>query len=233
MDHNPSSVNPAAAQNPDDPQHKLIHVSFNQDSRCFAACTTGGFRIYRCDRFREMLRRDVVNRRLGAVELWRCCSGPTSSAPHPRRLRGEPAPFANQGGGMGRPSEALRLVAVLPLPRARRPPPPRLPGGRPGVQCPRLQLPRYEAATPVRDGAEPAGPVRPDAAPPEGTGLPRHARGAGAGGALRGGGKHHPAHRRARVGRRVPRAVAGRPATGPRPSGCSTPPRATCSEKPM
>ncbi|RYQ90363.1 hypothetical protein Ahy_B09g096484 isoform B [Arachis hypogaea] len=36
----------------------LLHLSFNQDSGCFAAGTDRGFRIYNCDPFREIFRRD-------------------------------------------------------------------------------------------------------------------------------------------------------------------------------
>ncbi|KAK3407391.1 hypothetical protein EUGRSUZ_K03455 [Eucalyptus grandis] len=37
---------------------KLLHVSFNQDHTCFAAGTGHGFRIYNCELFREIFRRD-------------------------------------------------------------------------------------------------------------------------------------------------------------------------------
>ena len=36
----------------------LLHLSFNQDSGCFAAATDRGFRIYNCDPFREIFRHD-------------------------------------------------------------------------------------------------------------------------------------------------------------------------------
>ncbi|KAK7258892.1 hypothetical protein RIF29_24481 [Crotalaria pallida] len=36
----------------------LLHLSFNQDSGCFSAATDQGFRIYNCDPFREIFRRD-------------------------------------------------------------------------------------------------------------------------------------------------------------------------------
>ncbi|KAL2507685.1 Autophagy-related protein 18a [Forsythia ovata] len=52
----------------------LLHVSFNQDYGCFAAGTDRGFRIYNCDPFREIFRRDFDgNGGIGAVEmLFRC-----------------------------------------------------------------------------------------------------------------------------------------------------------------
>ncbi|XP_073049810.1 autophagy-related protein 18a-like [Primulina eburnea] len=53
---------------------KLLHMSFNQDYGCFATGTDGGFRIYNCDPFREIFRRDFdCNSGIGAVEmLFRC-----------------------------------------------------------------------------------------------------------------------------------------------------------------
>ncbi|CAA3016769.1 autophagy-related 18a-like [Olea europaea subsp. europaea] len=52
----------------------LLHVSFNQDYGCFAAGIDRGFRIYNCDPFREIFRRDFDgNGGIGAVEmLFRC-----------------------------------------------------------------------------------------------------------------------------------------------------------------
>ncbi|ESW16936.1 hypothetical protein PHAVU_007G196400 [Phaseolus vulgaris] len=47
-----------AAQTPDSQAATLLHISFNQDSGCFAAATDRGFRIYNCDPFREIFRRD-------------------------------------------------------------------------------------------------------------------------------------------------------------------------------
>lgn len=47
-----------AAQTPDSHAATLLHLSFNQDSGCFAAATDRGFRIYNCDPFREIFRRD-------------------------------------------------------------------------------------------------------------------------------------------------------------------------------
>ncbi|KAK7392022.1 hypothetical protein VNO78_20448 [Psophocarpus tetragonolobus] len=45
-------------QSPDSHSSTLLHLSFNQDSGCFAAATDRGFRIYNCDPFREIFRRD-------------------------------------------------------------------------------------------------------------------------------------------------------------------------------
>ncbi|CAH1419507.1 unnamed protein product [Lactuca virosa] len=39
----------------------LLHVSFNQDDGCFASGINHGFRIYNCDPFREIFRRDFEN----------------------------------------------------------------------------------------------------------------------------------------------------------------------------
>lgn len=52
----------------------LFHVSFNQDHGCFASGIDHGFRIYNCDPFREIFRRDFENGGgIGIVEmLFRC-----------------------------------------------------------------------------------------------------------------------------------------------------------------
>ncbi|XP_021820005.1 autophagy-related protein 18a [Prunus avium] len=72
---NPFSVpqelpTPPASRSPP----SLFHLSFNQDHACFAAGTDHGFRIYNCDPFRELFRRDFDNGGgIGVVEmLFRC-----------------------------------------------------------------------------------------------------------------------------------------------------------------
>ncbi|GMN43894.1 hypothetical protein TIFTF001_013074 [Ficus carica] len=53
----------------------LLHLSFNQDHGCFAVGTDSGFRIYNCDPFREIFRRDFGAARggIGLVQmLFRC-----------------------------------------------------------------------------------------------------------------------------------------------------------------
>eukprot|EP00268_Persea_americana_P067350 TRINITY_DN925_c0_g1_i2.p1 TRINITY_DN925_c0_g1~~TRINITY_DN925_c0_g1_i2.p1 ORF type:complete len:425 (-),score=66.02 TRINITY_DN925_c0_g1_i2:414-1688(-) len=52
----------------------LLHLSFNQDHGCFAAGIDNGFRIFNCDPFREIFRRDFDRGGgIGVVEmLFRC-----------------------------------------------------------------------------------------------------------------------------------------------------------------
>lgn len=50
LDSNPSS--------PATPLPSLLHISFNQDYGCFAVGTDCGFRIFNCDPFSEIFRRD-------------------------------------------------------------------------------------------------------------------------------------------------------------------------------
>ncbi|CAI9098709.1 OLC1v1035400C1 [Oldenlandia corymbosa var. corymbosa] len=51
------------------PASKLLHLTFNQDARCFAVGTDGGFRIYTCEPFAESLRRDFdIPGGVGTVE---------------------------------------------------------------------------------------------------------------------------------------------------------------------
>ncbi|KAK9919869.1 hypothetical protein M0R45_028443 [Rubus argutus] len=61
--------NPTPAQLP-----ALLNLSFNQDHGCFSAGTDFGFRIYNCDPFREIFRRDYGPRGgVGLVQmLFRC-----------------------------------------------------------------------------------------------------------------------------------------------------------------
>ncbi|XP_072983466.1 autophagy-related protein 18c-like [Typha latifolia] len=57
----------------DDEKAELLSVSWNQDYGCFSAGTSGGFRIYNCDPFKETFRRDLKNGGFGIVEmLFRC-----------------------------------------------------------------------------------------------------------------------------------------------------------------
>ncbi|XP_030544879.1 autophagy-related protein 18a-like [Rhodamnia argentea] len=49
----PPTQSPAMSRVP-----SLLHLSFNQDFGCFAVGTDNGFRIYNCDPFREIFRRD-------------------------------------------------------------------------------------------------------------------------------------------------------------------------------
>ncbi|XP_028770867.1 autophagy-related protein 18a-like [Neltuma alba] len=70
---NPTSPN--RVMNPDSSRiPTLLHISFNQDSGCFAAGTDHGFRIYNCDPFREIFRRDFgAGGGIGLVQmLFRC-----------------------------------------------------------------------------------------------------------------------------------------------------------------
>ncbi|KAL6613861.1 hypothetical protein ACP70R_036131 [Stipagrostis hirtigluma subsp. patula] len=67
-----------AAERPFPAAKDLLHISFNQDYGCFAAGTKSGFRIYNCDPFREIFRRDLAAEGdggggIGVVEmLFRC-----------------------------------------------------------------------------------------------------------------------------------------------------------------
>ncbi|KAL8160691.1 hypothetical protein V2J09_002228 [Rumex salicifolius] len=70
----PNSPNSSLSGAPHSSALSLLHVSFNQDSGCFAAGTDRGFRIYNCDPFREIFRRDFDRGGgIGTVEmLFRC-----------------------------------------------------------------------------------------------------------------------------------------------------------------
>ncbi|KAL7239477.1 hypothetical protein ACSBR2_005390 [Camellia fascicularis] len=63
---NPNPNNPNLSDSLS-PAPSLIHLSFNQDFACFAAGTDRGFRIYNCDPFREIFRREFENG--GGIEL--------------------------------------------------------------------------------------------------------------------------------------------------------------------
>ncbi|CAO2839743.1 unnamed protein product [Amaranthus hypochondriacus] len=66
---NPTSPDSLSFQSP-----TLLHISFNQDNGCFSSGTDRGFRIYNCDPFREIFRRDFDRvGGIGKVEmLYRC-----------------------------------------------------------------------------------------------------------------------------------------------------------------
>ncbi|KAL1558427.1 Autophagy-related protein 18a [Salvia divinorum] len=69
--NNPAALSP----NPNPSPIKLLHLSFNQDYGCFATGNDRGFRIYNCDPFREIFRRDFDGNGggVGSVEmLFRC-----------------------------------------------------------------------------------------------------------------------------------------------------------------
>ncbi|KAK3018984.1 hypothetical protein RJ639_003403 [Escallonia herrerae] len=58
-DYGPPLPPPPAPVNPNSNSHlSLLHLSFNQDHACFAACTDNGFRIYDCNPYRELFRLD-------------------------------------------------------------------------------------------------------------------------------------------------------------------------------
>ncbi|KAK2965042.1 hypothetical protein RJ639_018929 [Escallonia herrerae] len=58
-DYGPPLPPPQPPVNPNSNSHpSLLHLSFNQDHVCFVAGTDNGFRIYDCDPYRELFRRD-------------------------------------------------------------------------------------------------------------------------------------------------------------------------------
>ncbi|KAE8693745.1 Autophagy-related protein 18a [Hibiscus syriacus] len=71
---NPNFSTPSDAIAPTEPPPSLFHLSFNQDHGCFAVGIDHGFRIYNCDPFREIFRRDFDRGGgIGVVEmLFRC-----------------------------------------------------------------------------------------------------------------------------------------------------------------
>ncbi|KAJ9187747.1 hypothetical protein P3X46_003169 [Hevea brasiliensis] len=71
--HAPASSSPDSNSPP--VPVSLLHLSFNQDFGCFSTGTDHGFRIYNCDPFREIFRRDFERGGggIGVVEmLFRC-----------------------------------------------------------------------------------------------------------------------------------------------------------------
>ncbi|KAH9625617.1 hypothetical protein KSS87_016389 [Heliosperma pusillum] len=72
LNPNPNPISPRFNENHVPPT--LLHVSFNQDFGCFSSGTDRGFRIYNCDPFREIFRRDFDRGGgIGNVEmLFRC-----------------------------------------------------------------------------------------------------------------------------------------------------------------
>ncbi|KAK4785816.1 hypothetical protein SAY86_002505 [Trapa natans] len=76
-DADPSAGRPIYLRPSSAPPSELLQLSFNQDFGCFAVGTDRGFRIYNCDPFREIFRRDFggesVGGGIGVVEmLFRC-----------------------------------------------------------------------------------------------------------------------------------------------------------------
>ncbi|KAE8699619.1 Autophagy-related protein 18a [Hibiscus syriacus] len=71
---NPNFSTPSDAISLSATPPSLLHLSFNQDHGCFAVGIDHGFRIYNCDPFREIFRRDFDRGGgIGVVEmLFRC-----------------------------------------------------------------------------------------------------------------------------------------------------------------
>lgn len=65
----PSSFSHSVPEFNDTDETELHSVSWNQDHGCFAAGTTQGFRIYSCNPFKEILRRDLRNGGFRIVEM--------------------------------------------------------------------------------------------------------------------------------------------------------------------
>ncbi|XP_057439301.1 autophagy-related protein 18a-like [Lotus japonicus] len=69
----PHHDSPEFSPAPLPPLPSLLHLSFNQDQACFAAAADNGFRIYNCDPYRELFRREFDGGGIGHVEmLFRC-----------------------------------------------------------------------------------------------------------------------------------------------------------------
>ncbi|KAM0838089.1 hypothetical protein ACQ4PT_061202 [Festuca glaucescens] len=83
----PSTATGASgAERPFPAAKDLLHISFNQDYGCFAAGTNSGFRIFNCDPFREIFRRDL---------------GPTATPTTPTSPPPQDAAAIPGGGGGG------------------------------------------------------------------------------------------------------------------------------------
>lgn len=65
----PGSFGQSVPEFNDTDETGLLSVSWNQDHGCFAAGTTHGFRIYSCDPFKEIFRRDLKSGGFGIVEM--------------------------------------------------------------------------------------------------------------------------------------------------------------------
>ncbi|XP_010505835.1 PREDICTED: autophagy-related protein 18c-like isoform X2 [Camelina sativa] len=63
-----SFVGPESESNENE-EAELVSVSWNQDSSCFAAGTSHGFRIYNCEPFKETFRRELKNGGFKIVEM--------------------------------------------------------------------------------------------------------------------------------------------------------------------
>ncbi|XP_051227977.1 autophagy-related protein 18a [Lolium perenne] len=82
-----TATGPSGADRPFPAAKDLLHISFNQDYGCFAAGTKSGFRIFNCDPFREIFRRDL---------------GPTAApTPTSQPQDTRTPPLSGGGGGVG------------------------------------------------------------------------------------------------------------------------------------
>ncbi|KAG4916616.1 Autophagy-related protein 18a [Glycine soja] len=72
--HHPSPDASPPESSPSLPPPSLLYLSFNQDQACFAAAADNGFRIYNCDPFRELFRRDFDGGGIGHVEMLFLCN---------------------------------------------------------------------------------------------------------------------------------------------------------------